>query len=128
MRLLHINGFIKKTIKERCYYVRMSDAKFPSYSHFHQVFIAHGLYNGCKIIDVIEAFFFPLAISKPASFVFQYITKTILFQLEYPSDWNNIGLSWWTHYFPGAVFNKGVVFAFHIFFLFWPVMSAHSFI
>ncbi len=71
----------------------MSDAKFPSYSHFHQAFIAYRLYNGDKCIDVIEAFFLLIAISDPVSLVFQYITEQILFQLEYPLAFNNIGLS-----------------------------------
>ncbi len=127
MRLLNINDFIKKTIKKRRYYVHVSDAKFPPYFHCYQAFIAHGLYNGGKSIDVIKAFFLLIAMSNSVSLVFQYVTKSILFQLEYPSACNNLGLSEWTHYFPGAVFNEGVVFVFHSFFLFWPVMSAHSF-
>ena len=127
MRLLNINDFIKETIKECRYYVHVSDAKFPSYGHCHQAFIAQGLYNGRKSIDVIETFFLFIAMSNPVSLVFQYITESIFFQLEYPSACNNIGLSGWTHYFPGAVFNEGVVFAFHSFFPFWPVTSAYSF-
>ncbi len=118
MRLLNINDFIKETIMERRYYVYVSDAKFPSYSYCHQEFIAHGLYNSGKSIDVIEAFFLLIAMTNPPSFVFQYITESMLFQLEYPSAFNNIGLSGWTHYFPGTVFNEGIVFAFHSHFLF----------
>ena len=127
MQLLNINDFIKKTIKECCYYVHISNAKFPLYSHCYQAFIAYGLYNGGKSIDVIKAFFLLIAMSNPISFVFQYIIKSVFFQLKYPLISNHISLSRWAHYFLSTVFNKRIIFAFHSFFPFWPIMSPHSF-
>lgn len=127
MRLLNMNDFIKKIINERRDYVNMLDAKFFPYSHYHQVLMTHGLYTVGKSIYVIKAFFLLIAMRNSANFVFQYITESILFQLKYPSACNNIGRSSWTHYFSSAIFNKGIVFAFHSFFLFWQVMFAHHF-
>ena len=109
MRLLNIDDFIKNSIKKHCLYVYWSDVKFLLYSHCHQAFIANWLYNGGKSIDVIKVFFLLIAMSNQASFVFQYLTGSILLQLEYLSACNNIGLSGWTHYFPGAIFNEQVV-------------------
>ena len=127
MALLNIDDFNKEIIKEHYYYIYMPDAKFHLYSYCNQAFIAHWLYNSSKSINIVKFFFLLIAVSNRASFIFQYIAQPIFFQLKYPSACNIIGFSRCTHNFLRAVFNKQAVFAFHDFFLFWPVMFTHSF-